>query len=226
METLIIKDENIIFYDLDVSPTPFDPTSLTEEEKTKLEEENAAFETNLKGYLTNLVARNICLCHQQQIIQREMFKQSIIKTDQNRAIRIQQEDIDSYICGVVIRSKDGKYSSDLPLLTVLQCRQCGNIRLFGDIRPLMRGLGDMYLTHMSAMDIPVCEELKAAMEASEKESIDDGTNSEEQPKFILQNVETGEETPADNLAEALFGPGVDPSSLSLGDVESEEDKTE
>ncbi|MCM1230239.1 MAG: hypothetical protein NC489_08900 [Ruminococcus flavefaciens] len=211
IERFTIKDENIVFYEIETA-NEFKGKKLTDEEIAELEKKNEPVIDELKQYLVDITFQHTCACHQPRIIQREMAKPQIVPTNGPRQIHYQQSDFDNYVYGVVMMSDHGIHKG-IPLLVVIQCQTCRSLQFIGDIRPLMRLLSVGFRDNLDAMEIPagdmpgiIFEEPKPVTETKK-------------PEFIMKDLETGKEIPADDLAEALFGKGNNlTGSLTLEDT--------
>lgn len=217
---LTVKDDNIVFYEIEIADDGFKLEDLPKDEQELIALKNEKMEENLKQYLIAVTTMHLCSCHQPRIIQREMAKSKLLQADGVPHLQYQQEDFDNYVYGVVMLSDHGVYSP-VPLLVVLQCQVCQNMTFVGDVRPLMRHLGDVYMRELSAMELPAgvmpAINLHPAKEKLETVPTDVPTKKP-QPTFIMEDVETGEKTSADSLAEALFGTGAVSGDLQLTDV--------
>ena len=199
---LTIKDEQVIFYGVDDLPES-KQTVRTEEELEALEKDMEEYDANLKALLLSTTFQHICNCHQPEIMQREMAKAAVIQTQGPRMITFQQEDIDNYVYGVIGHSVDGKYEGN-PMLYAMQCRRCGSIKLFGDLRPLIMHLGEVYRDKLDMI-------FGKSKDSDNAEGVQEGA-------FMMENLETGEKVPAENLAEALFGEGTSSDSVRMDKI--------
>ena len=204
-DKIAIKDENIIFYELESNPD-FDESALSEEERAKVEANHAAMEAKYKDRLLHLAFSQACPCLQQRVIERTMKRAALIQTQNPPQAQFMQEDADDHVFGIIASSTNGMYAEDM-LCAVVWCQNCGSMKFYGDLRPLMRHLGNIYNQEADAMSIPV-----GRQEAKQPDVT---------PTFVMEDLETGEKTPADDLAKALFGAGAPEGSLSLESLENE-----
>lgn len=200
---LTVKDENLIFYEIE-SDEAFNMSALSDDERKQIAQNHEQVEAGIRKYLVEMAITHACICQQSKIIQRTQRTASMIKTGQAPVLRVVQEDIDNYVFGVVVSSVDGMYR-EMPLCTVIWCQTCNSLQFFGDLRPLMRHLGNVYNKEMDAMSIP------AGNAPAE-------TVGNTKPKYMMKDLNTGEETAADDLAQALFGDGATPGTVTLEDV--------
>lgn len=207
-EKLTVKDEHLIFYEIE-SNEKFDPDALSDEEKAAIEENHNKVEDALRKYLVGLAIGHACICQQSKVIQRAQRSAQLIQTGQAPTIRFEQNDVDNYVFGVVISSTNGIYREE-PLCVVVWCQSCNSLQFFGDLRPLMRHLGNVYNKEIEAMSIP----------AGNAPAVNVGGEEAKKPVYVMKDLVTGEETPADSLASALFGASADPDSVKLEDAGS------
>lgn len=208
---LTVKDENFIFYELETNDA-FNIYNLSPEEQEKIQANHDEVEEALRQSLVQLVIPNACICQQRVMLERAAAQSRILQPGMSPVIRFEQEDIDNYVFGVVMRSDNGIYRKE-PLSIVVWCQTCKSIRFFGDLRPLMRAIGEIYNKEVQSMVVPVGKQPAEVVTPPEA------------PKFIMKDLTTGEETPANDLAEALFGAGA-AGNVSLEEIPAKSDTVE
>ena len=73
--------------------------------------------------------------------------------------------------------------------------------MFGDSHMFLRAVGESYQGMLPRM---MRDEARIADKAAETDATEQGFSSPA-PSFVMEDLETGEKIPADDLAEALFG---------------------
>ena len=185
MKDLTVKDENIEFYEIEKNDN-FDESALTDEEKNHIKHENDDFENGVvRQVIIHRAITSPCTCQAKKIMQRQMRRASIAGPVAGANMQFTQEDIDNYYNGVIVLAEGG--IDKKMLLYARQFKNCKNVEFNGDIRPMMRGLAQFY-----------CDFLPDDEKEAKQKALDNAM-------YIMEDIETGEKTPADSLGEALFG---------------------
>lgn len=196
LKELVVKDENIYFLEVD-SNDNFDPAELDEAAATAMTSHNEKFEQDMKSTLLTHIMMNICNCQMPGLMERPVRRQAI--TGRQGNVELEQDDIDKYACGVLVHSEDGIHK-DIVMMTT-QCKVCGKMQMFGDSHMFLRAVGESYQGMLPRM---MRDEARIADKAAEADVTEQGFSSPA-PSFVMEDLETGEKIPADDLAEALFG---------------------
>ena len=211
---LIIKPENITFYDIEINDA-FDYGALTPEEVTELQKANVEFEVNVLQ--PELMGRaQPCGCMQEKIMERAITRMKLTNQQSINGqipVELTQEDIDMKQFGVVIDIVNGRYDSVLAILS--RCKGCSEVRIWGTVEPLTAMVAMAFNDYMNRQPQRVA--VQQALDERERNNIvPDGDDTApvvepgattDGPMFMLENTETSEKHAADNLGEVLFGGG-------------------
>ena len=195
---LEIKSENAQVYAIELTDS-FDPDAQSPEVLEAIDEANRKFEdTILREQLMRRATP--CSCQHPRMIERARTRMEILGANPNNGIPIMQEDIDTRHFGVVITCKDGVYQNIEAIVS--RCKGCSDVHIWCELEPVTSLLAHTILDHMNNADRrnAMIEEQFAKRAAS---NVEGSTN----PRFILENTETGEQQVADDLG-ALFAGGV------------------
>ena len=195
---LTVKDENIMIYLVDIGPRADD--ELSEE----IQEANNRFEE--EAVRPTVISRATpCQCQFPRIHQKAEARAKILgpqapMPDGRIPIQLDQDDIDTTAFGVVVGATDGKFESIKMIIS--QCKSCGKLQFWGDLEPVLRmmtaGFTEFEYSRKKGPTPPVSDE------------------------YVIEDMDTGERTPAGNLAEALFGKGST-ADVSLSDIPDKPD---
>jgi len=202
-EPLAVKPENVVFFEVETNDQ-YNYASLTQEEKDKRAQANAAFE---EQYIQQLMLNHAapCQCQTPRIMERVQarLKLGVLKPGPNGEIPMEllQEDLDTRKFGVIVTSENGFYKRINMLVT--QCKGCGDIHLTGDIDAITRMFAKAISNEIDikAQQDQIEEAISRTMAGNDAPA--DG------PAFVLENTETGERRGADDLGAALFGGAVE-----------------
>lgn len=211
---LVIKPENITFYDIEINDA-FDYGALTPEEVTEIQQANADFEA--KVLQPELMGRaHPCVCMQEKIMERAITRMKLTNQQPVNGqipVELTQEDIDMKQFGVVVNTANGRYDGILAILS--RCKGCSDIRIWGTIEPLTAMVAMAFNDYMNRQPQRVAvqqalderEQSDIAPDGDDTAPVVEPNTTADGPMFMLENTETGEKHAADNLGEALFGGG-------------------
>lgn len=197
-----IKDENIFIYEID--PDDVDLSQLTEVQQQELATQRDQFIAD--QVIPRLRERAFpCNC-QMPVIQKKSMTRAKLLNLAPGSIGIEQDDIDQKDFSVYIRMEDGWYAEIVAIMA--HCKGCGAISLYGDGNIISGALGTVIFNQMTRFPQTVGEdsEIKDA-------------------NYTLENLETGEITPADSLSEILGMDGA-AGTLETEDVDTAEEQVE
>ena len=182
-----IKMENILPYEIEMDDD-FARSEKTAEQMAEIKEANDKWNehiliNNLKAYAAP------CECLTNKIIEKTQNRARLLNVPPNQmGLVIDQEDIDQkYFAPIIIVNKSKR---DHIRFTVCQCKRCNKITMFGDIIPVATSMTNALIDHLNML-----ASMNIADEQSEPEPVTDITGD----NYLLENVDTGEITPATDL---------------------------
>lgn len=213
---LTIRKENVTLYELE-SNDRFDPDRLPEEEQRKIEEANEKFEDTVLQ--NNLLQKAFpCQCMGPKLQERAMRRASILAPSHagpgpmSINLQIEQEDIDQKDFVVVVNEDDGYYT-DIRMV-ISHCKNCGELHMWGEVGPIGELIARAFVDHDTT------KAHKDRRTAQLQQIIDDGpVPPEGTPMFVMENTETGEITPADDLVNGMLGKGPMPKDMFTESVD-------
>lgn len=214
---LEVKKENVVFYEIEDNDA-YSYEALSPEEKAELAAKNQAFEAQTIQRLL-LDRATPCQCQTPRIMERlqAKMKLGLLQPGPNGQVPVEllQEDVDSRQFGIIVDAHDGVYTG--VKMVIVKCKGCGDIHFFGDIEAITRMCAEAFAkesdidAHREASGIE--EAIAQTMARGEIPADPDG------PAFILENAETGERTPADDLGAALLGSSAGSDEIRTEPVE-------
>lgn len=209
-----IKAENTLIYELESDET-FDYDALDEEAQKVIDAANEKYENNeLQNALRPKAVP--CACMAQELQERALRRASLLAGTNNGPMNIQiqleQKDFDQKNFVVILNTEKGYYSNIRCIIS--HCKRCGELHFWGELEPF----GDVISRRF--VDYDTTQANKEKREAQMKELIANTPVPEDgRPQFVLEDTETGELTPADDLVRSLAGGGPVPEDMKLDTVE-------
>ena len=210
---LEVKLDLVNVYELE-SDESFDYDKLPPEEQKAIDDSNEKYEHN--ELQKSLMEKALpCQCMSRELQERAMRRASILSQGPGPMpiqLQLTQDDLNQKDFVVIINTDKGIYK-DVRCI-VSHCRRCGEMHLWGDLEPIGTLLAHAFMDH----DTTEYRKDKRANEM--KKLIDEGPKPPEgTPQFILENTETGEITPADDLVRGLAGLDPMPDGMYTEPVE-------
>lgn len=209
-----IKSDHILIHELELVDV-FNYDRLDPDTKNEIDKANTRFERrNLIPTLMRYIGP--CPCRTQKIQERAMRRAQIMGHVGPIAIQPTQDDFDAVTFGVVVIAEGGIHKE--VRLVVTHCNDCGKMEFYGDLGVTMGLMTDAFAKFFN--DDRVAESKAAQNDEFMKKVPKELMGS----AYITEDVDTGELTGADTLAEALLGknPTGPSPSLDLGEASSEQ----
>ena len=217
---LMVNLELVNVYELE-SDDSFDYEALPEKEQKVIDEQNDAFDNGvLQQYLMGKAMP--CQCMTRELQERAMRRAAILSQGpgpMSVQLDITQVELDQTDFVVIINTERGIHK-DIRF-AVSHCRRCGAMFFWGDLNPI----GDL-IAH-AFVDHDTTQQRKNKRAAQLQKLIDEGPKPPDgQPQFILENTETGEITPADDLINAMVNGGPMPDGMFTEEIKTPEPNAE
>lgn len=202
-----VKLDHINVYELEDNDS-FNYDSLPKEKQEEIDQINEKFEkTTLQQVLHDKAIP--CQCMAMEIQERAIRRASLLSGGRNMPISLEltQDDIDQKDFVVVINTENGIYS-DIRCI-VSHCRRCGELHMWGELEPIGNLLAHCFVDHDTTQQHKKDREDRIRDMIANTPVPEDG-----RPQFVLENTETGEMTPADDLVRSLAGDAPLPENMT------------
>lgn len=199
-----IKDENIYVYELEVNDA-YEFDKLTPEQQKKVTDTNATWLENLQPILLDKGAPCQCLMPEiaERVRRRAALMPNAIGPGGQISFKPEQSDVDKKDFAVIVDEKDGIYGNIRFIAT--HCKKCGALQFWGDLSPIATLVAKAFVDHDVAKekDKTVASIPKGKVVTAPDTTT--ATTSKSSPTFVLEDINTGKLTDADNLMKGLTG---------------------